>query len=70
MPAVVSLGLGHPSSLTDVSMMYTMDSGRPWAPATADWYSKQWDPKANAGTAASHDCYFVFELPVHKSIYL
>jgi hypothetical protein len=26
--------------------------------------------KANAGTAASHDCYLIFELPVHKSIYL
>jgi hypothetical protein len=26
--------------------------------------------KANAGTSASHDCYLIFELPVHKSIYL
>jgi len=26
--------------------------------------------KANAATAASHDCYLIFELPVHKSIYL
>jgi len=26
--------------------------------------------KANAGTAAGHNCYFVFEFPVHESIYL
>jgi hypothetical protein len=26
--------------------------------------------KANASTAASHHCYLIFELPVHKSIYL
>jgi hypothetical protein len=26
--------------------------------------------EANAGAAASYDCYFVFEFPVHKFIYV
>jgi hypothetical protein len=25
--------------------------------------------KANAGTAASHDCYLIFDFPIHKSIH-
>jgi hypothetical protein len=25
--------------------------------------------KANASTAASHDCYLIFEFPVHQTIY-
>jgi hypothetical protein len=56
---------------TSPCMAVTLPSIAATALSSSDWRRPALSgAKANAGTAAGHNCYFVFEFPVHESIYL